>query len=420
MNSYHIRFNSLLCSLVLFICEITATWALNCQTTELPTNHPIQSLFLNTGSSQTQWLGGDSDTSILLDNDTMVWAFGDTLLGDYPSILHPKDIKAFTHDSFAIITHLRDQQPEIHFFTQHNTTGQPASFLKPDNPNHYFWILSAAMVESSLVLGLAEIQNTPQSFRIVGTSLAIIENPKESPSAWNISLVNLNDSLAEEAKQFLWGTGLIFQPPYLYLLGSSLNNEVNASMALARIDYQAVLQQHFTKIAFLTEAIQESTALSWQATPNQLNPLHNIKGLPWMTEFSTIHVSHLDRWFTLYIPPFGTNIHLFQAQTLSGPWEDLGIIHHIPAPWSTTKKGSEPVFISYAAKLHPGLGLSTSNNQLTFTFSYINNLNTFNFPTLWEVEGKSLLTRYPRLYTPILVEASCDIPMKFSSNEFAD
>ena len=135
--------------------------------------------------------------------------------------------------------------------------------------------------------------------------------------------------------------------------------------------------------------------------------LANIEGLPWMTEASVFYLKASNRWLALNISPFTFDVHLYQANKLIGPWKDMGVIYSIPDPWRSTKKGENNVFISYATKFHPGLGYSESEGKLSFIFSYINNLNTFSLPALWDTDGKALLKRYPLLYTPILVQVLC-------------
>ncbi len=376
--------------LLYVLLGLTPAWALKCDVIEEQATKQIQALFLNTGPLGTQWLGGDGDTSVVLGEDKIIWFFGDTFLGRYASTQKPKEIKHFVHDSVAVLSDV-SSDPEMHFFFQRDSKGWPSSFFETGKKDTYFWILSAVKVESKLVLGLAEVTNTQSSFRVVGSTLAIVDNPEASPPEWHVTKLNLKKLLPKKEKSFLWSTGLVYQKPYLYLIGSSASGKENPNMKLVKINAKELFKKNLKKRVFLS----------------------NIEGLPWMTEASILHLKASNKWLALNIVPFTFEVHLYEANKLSGPWKDEGVIYRIPEPWRSTKKDGQHVFMSYAPKFHPGLGYLASEGKLRFTFSYINNLNTFSLPSLWDTDGASLLKEQPLLYTPIFVRVLCQKPELF-------
>jgi hypothetical protein len=146
----------ILTGLLYTITGLRSVWALDCQVTERHATERLQALFLNAGSSSTQWLGGDGDTSVALGDDKILWFFGDTFLGHYTSRKKPKEISYFIHDSVAVLENL-SSTPKMRFFFHRESDGRPSSFFKTGNKDTYFWILSAVKVGSRLILGLAEI-----------------------------------------------------------------------------------------------------------------------------------------------------------------------------------------------------------------------------------------------------------------------
>ena len=145
----------------------TLTYAdstLKCTSTPLAKDSRYQKPFYDTGTSNTQWLGGDNDNSINLGGHKYLWTFGDTLLGTYPDKI--KNYSYFIHDSIGVMDLSNANKVKMDFYFKKDDKGNPTEFFKPQNTKNgeYFWILSGAAVKNEVLLGLATIINTPDAF----------------------------------------------------------------------------------------------------------------------------------------------------------------------------------------------------------------------------------------------------------------
>jgi len=91
--------------------------------------------------------------------------------------------------------------------------------------------------------------------------------------------------------------------------------------------------------------------------------------------------------FSLLVVPFAsTEVYLWTAYQLEGPWVNRGSIYSIPAPFNNTQ-----AIFCYAPKVHPQF----APDRQSFVFTYMS--NTF------EVDD---LTKYPEVYIAQAVRVS--------------
>lgn len=372
-----------------------------------------QDLFIAKGKSKLEWLGGDNANSIKLDTTHYLWTFGDTLLGQINTQSGSREMTHFIHDSFALVD-LRNSS--IRFMQQTNEDKQPQSFFTAEIG--YYWILSGAPFRdptttsrsSSVVLGLANIENTSESFRVRSADLAVIRNPSDPIKNWQVQIFSLDKILPPALSKIHWVSSMVIKSHYLYLFGGN-QNKVDSPLFLARIKIADLLkkEQEMVSFEFYSQETTSSNHRGWRANVVDASELQPLTGLPMMSEFSLYYDKKLSRWLTLYLPPFDFKVFLYSAKHLVGPWKKEQKLYDIPAPWSTLKRDGHPVYISYAPKIHPEFNKDNSGKKgLNLTFSYLNNLNLFSFPTLWQEMAETLLQNAPSFYSPQLVTLNCN------------
>jgi hypothetical protein len=381
------------------------TASLSCHAHRLSKQY--QHLFINKGKTQKQWLGGDNANSIWLDSDRVLWTFGDTLWGKYPERKNSyRTLHYFTHDSFGIVNH---KEKRMIFYTNESEEGKPTSFFVSKIPNHYYWILSGTRVGSSLIFGLADILQKEKGFEVVGTSFAIISNPSLPPEKWHIKMVSLSSVMPalNVIDNYSWNVSLIVHQNDVYLFGRNNNPLNKKGMVLARININDLLESKWMNMTFLIDDKPKFHS-HFKKLPIDSSELKRVEGLPDMSEASIYFDKKNKRWVTLAIPFMTYDVMLYTSPHLMGPWENKGQIYRIPAPWRTTQYKGKSLFISYAPKIHPELAsASDKTNQLAFVFSYINNLNEFDFPGISKQKIKATLRQYTDFYQPILVKVRC-------------
>ncbi|WP_178947575.1 DUF4185 domain-containing protein [Francisella sp. Scap27] len=406
--------NKLACSTI-FLLTITSSYSytLKCESKEFTQTNQYQKIFHNKGTSLTQWLGGDNDNSIKIADNKYIWTFGDTLLGKY---IQNKDYKYFIHDSIGIMDTSDSNDIKMSFNFKKDEFGNPTEFFKPEGTtkDEYFWILSGAKSDYKLMLGLATIINTDTSFEILDTVYAVIDNPNDAPNDWNYKLYNIDKLLdfSEEFSELKWNVSIVNgADDYVYIFGIDSKNSLLSNLYVARISTESIRNADFKKIEFLTKGKN-----SWQnysdKTPLLKSNLKSIEGLPATNEASFYYNENHNKWYTVYISPFSYDVKLLSSDSLLGEWQDNGVIYKVPAPWSTIKQKGKNLFMSYAPKIHPDikeLNESDNTNNLSFVFEYVNNVNGFELPNIWNEQGHQIVQNYSNFYIPLFVNVNCQI-----------
>lgn len=304
------------------------------------------------------WLGADVAASIGLSPNKYVWIFGDTLLG---TISHQsRHIDQMSHNTIGIM--LCDSPYKTCGTVQKYPQGNDTFFVL-NNKAQYYWPTAGSKLLSKLFLTGYVINNAadPKNWiDIAGTGFILIDNPTEDPSRWTYHI----DTILNTDAHLNWATAAVVQDTWLYIFGSQEVNDGShtSNTVLSRIRLTSAESGHWSDIEYwLGEDRWQKNLLSSSES------LGKVPGLPEESEMSFGHNKTLG-WYTVQIPVWSFDVHLYTAQALTGPWVDQGVIYTIPSPWNPADN-PDPTssFFIYAAKVHPEL--SQTDAEIVFTYN---------------------------------------------------
>lgn len=328
------------------------------------------------------WIGADGDYSTALDDNTVVWLFGDTFIG---SVRDNRRVNATLINNSIGIQHLRSSKPiELYYGT--NADGQPAAFVTPDDGKGYFWLFSGVSTSNGLSIFLTRVRQSDANpafpFKTFGMALGHISNPLDPPSKWRITQQQVPFCRFTDSGSLLLGSAALKVGSYVYIYGSdSLRKDKDGkrlnSMIAARVPEDKL--GDFSKWRFLSSG-------KWITNATRCDTLFNAPP----TEFSVSYVPGIKQYAAVYMDHgiYG-KIMVRLSPTPEGPWGEEMMVFDCP-----DKDWHEAAY-SYAAKAHPEL--STNPNELIVTYA----TNSAEFTDLFEDA---------RLYWPRFVKLIFDSP----------
>ena len=167
---------------------IFASWLTGCSTTGGQwTAHawkPGDELF----RSDSRWLGADAAYSVPLDNELVLWLFGDTFIGD-GSVARGE--AAFIRNSIAIQTGLDVRDAHITFHWGRNGSA-PASFF-PATADAWLWPVHGVYRNGALTLFFTRIVSAPGGlgFNVVGAAALRCDDISGEPESWHFQSLAL-------------------------------------------------------------------------------------------------------------------------------------------------------------------------------------------------------------------------------------
>ncbi len=200
------------------------------------------------------FLGADGAYSIRLSPTTVLWMFGDSLIGkrkagkrtDVSMVNNtlalqigndpasatvrfywnppeqPKDGIFPTPQEIAVSR--SNARPSFEEAGAHGAKpGKPRPFFTPESPGSWFWPFDAAKVQDGLAVFLMKIEKTPEGgilgFRQVGSTLAWIDSPHKSPKRWRPKYSSIPFSKVWHGKQRFYGSSVMTWNGFLYIYG---------------------------------------------------------------------------------------------------------------------------------------------------------------------------------------------------------
>lgn len=161
------------------------------------------------------WLGGDAAYSVPLSATRSVWLFGDTFVGR-PDQRDRAGAKLI-HNSVAL-SECREGSFRIRYAWGEHADGSAAAFLQRPSANGFWWLMGGFLHEGRLYVGLLAVEPGKARgalslpFRIVGSSLARIDNPEDDPSRWRVRVRPLARGPGAQPV-----SAFVVRPPYVYL-----------------------------------------------------------------------------------------------------------------------------------------------------------------------------------------------------------
>ena len=183
-------------------------------------------------------------TSLHLPNASTLWLFGDTLVSGFAGGHRTAAGCAMPHQTVALQP---DRQAPLQFSWRENkTSGEPLNFFWPQSSleravpcsdpfsetSSYWWVVagiessSAGLAPGRLLLLAERVQGTPGQglgFKVLGTSVIVVDNAADNPVQWSHRSVSLNTCGTASCET--WSAGIV--PAHgcgvdcVYLVGST-------------------------------------------------------------------------------------------------------------------------------------------------------------------------------------------------------
>lgn len=293
------------------------------------------------------WMGGDAVYSIALNNHKTLWLFGDTFIQPFAGKVS-RYHAIMIHNSVAISN--CNNKFQIHYYWKETKSGKPKAIFKTNNKHTYYWPKAGFIWQSKLYLFLAQVKTIKADafgFKVVGTSLAIINNPDVIPTRWRIKYIHL-----KLPKNIEPGSAVVMNNNSVIVF---TQNTKTKSMLLLRVNYKNLdtINQHW-------EYLGEDNHWHSGIIPNKAKIILT----PNISEMSVFKIPKTDKWLAVY-SKFPGFIKFTAANSLTGPWDILK--HSYPL---LKDKKNKNIFC-YAAKAHQGF----SQKELLITYA----CNSFDF-----------------------------------------
>ncbi|MFK7898169.1 MAG: hypothetical protein AB8G23_20220 [Myxococcota bacterium] len=397
------------------------------------------------------WFGGDAAYSISLRTadgkrttssaarDVSLWFFGDSFVaqGGTPKTEQGRTYP-FVHNAVArshcdpngnwqIDYHWRKgEEGRARGPRRGDESGPSRAYFEPD-PNAawvrlahaesgktpYYWPLAPFFLDGALYVGLLRVMpsepggpfNLP--FRLVGTDLARIANPAQSPDHWQIEIKPLSEDL-----RAIPGSAWAFDGPFLYAFGYQNDPEGRTPRILSRLPVEA-LRTWPTDLRPMLETLQKDG--SWKAEEGFRDP--RIVMADDATEMS-VHFSAAEgRWLAVYSDPTPAApdaqkgvIWIRRAERLNGPWSAPNALTIVPERREGSPLAQDPNLFCYAGKAHPQFAAAS---QIVVT--YVCNLFAL---TEKEIPGTlKRLLESPGIYRPRAIRTKVPSLIRFGRGE---
>lgn len=299
-------------------------------------------LFQNTNG----WIGADVAYSVPLGREKVLWLFGDTFVGH---IRHGRRIQPkMIHSSIAI---QKFAQPP-RFYYPEDKKGQPESFVKSPGPRTYFWLEDGMRTSRGLCIFLQEVKwinDSAWGFQCIGTWLALVHNPDDSPALWKISLRPLPFARLADGQDAVLGTETLKTGGYVYVYGYS--NRTNATATKNQILARAAEDELANP-----DAWKFYSNGGWTKDFQIATPIFPDAG----AEGSVSWQPFLKKFVFIYSEGIWGRIVMRTSTSQEGPWTAPEALYQCPE-----MKISPHVFC-YAAKGHPEL---SATNELLVSYA---------------------------------------------------
>ncbi|MGB5749480.1 MAG: hypothetical protein WBM69_21050, partial [Desulfobacterales bacterium] len=138
---------------------------------------------------QTGWTGADGAYSVPLSNNLILWLFGDTWVGDIKNNAHVN--ATIVNNTVALQHGMPPPESSVDFYFGRTPDGKTAALIQPADGRGWLWIYHGVVTHRGLYLFLVQIERTEKppaaGFRLIGSWLAHVANPRDPPGNWQIT-----------------------------------------------------------------------------------------------------------------------------------------------------------------------------------------------------------------------------------------
>jgi hypothetical protein len=302
------------------------------------------------------WTGADGAYSVALSEDKTLWLFGDTWVGKIRDGRHVE--ATLINNSIAVQQGKAPAIATVQFYFRQAMDGRPEPFIRPLGGKTWFWMYDGVLASNGLYLFLIELEKAePSGFRMVGTWLAQVANPKDYPLDWHIRLKRIPWARFAPSGDLFFGSAILEDGGFYYIYG--IDEDVRTgwhrkSMILARVpkDHLWDLDQW----RFLADGAWKSDAGSITRLCDEM-----------ANEYSVSFLEGLGQYVAVYTEAgISARIVARKAPTPYGPWSAPILLYTCPeAEWG-------PRIFCYAAKAHPSLSSATDALIVTYVANSTN------------------------------------------------
>jgi len=315
------------------------------------------------------WTGADGAYSVALTEDKTLWLFGDTWIGKIRDGRHVDAV--LINNSLAIQQGKDPATATLRFYYRQAVDGNPEPFIRPSDGKSWFWMYDGVLARDGLYLFLIELERAgPSGFRLIGTWLAQVANPSDSPVEWHIRLKRIPWARFSPSGDLFFGSAILEDGEFYYVYGideAVRNGWHHKYMIVARVPKDRLWD--LDQWRFHADG-------EWKSDMGSLTRLCGEMA----NEYSVSFLKGLGQYVAVYTEE-GISDHIVarKAPTPHGPWSSPIRLYTCPeAAWG-------PSIICYAAKGHPSL--SSTPDALIVT--YVANSTDF-----WQMASDA------RLYFP--------------------
>jgi hypothetical protein len=293
------------------------------------------------------WRGGDGAQSLLLEDDRVLWLFGDSLVdpdgdGDPAFVHNTVAIQAGTdpaRGSFEAAwgTEVVDEGDEAPDPLGEEERTRPTAFFPNESEEVFYWPAAPALVEDGLVVFSNRVRDTgegPFGFEAAGWRVFEVSGHERSPEEWSLERVDP----AIEDHGYTVGIAALVEDGYLYAYGQ-------------RADDSGEIQVH--EVALFRWAVEDVREGHWGRAERWTGDGFAAEGEPEVVAetLAASFTAHRidDRVILTTLEGLGTGtITLRAADQPQGPFSDAVDLHEPP-------RGEDEDRFQYAARLHPEL-----------------------------------------------------------------
>lgn len=305
------------------------------------------------------WRGADGAATIDLENGKILWLFSDTFIDTAGTSKRSNSV--MINNSLAIQEGNDLEKSKLSFYWK-GENDKPKSFFELPGKT-WFWTGHGIMVNGKLIIFLFEEKSTTEGlgFETVGWTVAIIDNPNNDPSGWNIKYVK-----GPETFGVIVGSSAVLKDSmYVYAFG--VKEPGTHETYLLRFEKDKLANGDLSGMEWWVDN-------TWTNTVSE-EPKQSIL-FSGQTEFSVHFNKELGKYMQIQTFGFGESAIGYRlADKLQGPWSD-SVIFYSP------KLKHEKEF-NYTANAHPELkadGIMITYNINNFDFGQLINDESIYFP----------------------------------------
>ncbi len=327
-------------------------------------------------SRRSGWVGGDGAHTVPLADGSLLWTFGDSLVGEVRE--GRREIAFFVHNAIALQRGKTPEAGALSFHFGRGPAGEPAAFFAGKEGGGWRWPFHGRQGRGGLFLFLLEVEPAagPAAFAFspAGGLLAVIANPADPPGDWRVDLHEIPWGAPERR----FGQAVVAEEDGTLVFGTLEENGPGGPvrhLLLARAPAEALAD--FASWRF-------HDGRGWSAAVEEARPL--LSGIA--PEFSVSRLPGADGWVLVASEEaLSPRILLRFAPRPEGPWGEAIAVYSCP------EAAADARVFCYAAKAHPAL--SSRPGELIVT--YVANAT-----------DPGLLASRPELYRPRFLRVTLD------------